>query len=319
MTKHLFGSIITPYGLAANNRGETEGNLTTLQKILWNDETRSTVSAEAIRWAVRYYWQTRAEDGDEALQTNRIWDDATSDNRWRDASWDGWFAKGRTYIDDDVLGYMDAKAAKEEGNDSETSADERKGEAGKGKGGKKKPAKGKATKRRGVLELTRAISLTPFVGDATFNAKSGEKGSTSLYAAEVHATRFQFGFAMTPHRLHDTSRLAPTLDALVSLGEVAGNHSRFLFDFSPESIVLRWTDDAAPRMIYAFDEVDGKVNVKALIARVSAGDIAPEELVVGGDAVRSGAKGALEGLGVAAFDGVKAAVGAMKERIGRAS
>ena len=43
--------------------------------------------------------------------------------------------------------------------------------------------KGTAIKRRGALEVTRAISLTPFAGDITFNAKSGEKSSTSLYGA----------------------------------------------------------------------------------------------------------------------------------------
>lgn len=311
MSKHLFGAVVTHYGLAANNRGENEGNLITLQKVLWNDETRSTVSAEAIRWAIRYYWQMRAESGEEALQTNRIWDDATSDNRWRDTGWSGWSSAGRTYIDDDVLGFMVAEAAKVEGNESEAPPEK--------PGTKKRPAKGKATKRRGVLELTRAISMTPFVGDATFNAKSGEKGSTSLYATEVHATRFQYGFAMTPQRLHDQARLAPTLDAILSLGEVAGNHSRFLYDFSPESIVLRWTDDAAPRLLYAFEETNGQVNLNQLLHRVAAGDIPASELVVGGGVVRNGGESHFAQHGVAAFEGVKAAVGAMKERMGRAS
>jgi len=56
MSKHLFGLIATPYGAAANNRGENEGNITTLQKLLWKGDVNTTVSAEAIRWALRYYW-----------------------------------------------------------------------------------------------------------------------------------------------------------------------------------------------------------------------------------------------------------------------
>jgi CRISPR-associated protein Cst2 len=32
---HVFANIVTPYGTAANNRGETEGNVTTLQKLIW--------------------------------------------------------------------------------------------------------------------------------------------------------------------------------------------------------------------------------------------------------------------------------------------
>ena len=90
-------------------------------------------------------------------------------------------AKGRSgcrwnpsrYIDDDVLGFMVAEAGKTEGNDAEGSEPR----------GKKTRVKGTAIKRRGALEVTRAISLTPFAGDITFNAKSGEKSSTSLYGA----------------------------------------------------------------------------------------------------------------------------------------
>ena len=94
------------------------------------------------------------------------------------------------------------------------------------KGKKKSRVKGIAIKRRGALEVTRAISLTPFAGDITFNAKSGEKSSTSLYGTEVHATRYQYGFALTPQSLHVQSRTLPVIDAIVGLSEVAGNQSR---------------------------------------------------------------------------------------------
>ena len=53
MTLHVFANFVTPFGTAANNRAETEGNMTTLQKLLWMGETHSTVSAEAIRFALR--------------------------------------------------------------------------------------------------------------------------------------------------------------------------------------------------------------------------------------------------------------------------
>ena len=68
MSLHVFASIVTPFGTAANNRSETEGNITTLQKILWMGETHSTVSAEAIRFALR-----RRLGGEE--ETNRAWDE----------------------------------------------------------------------------------------------------------------------------------------------------------------------------------------------------------------------------------------------------
>jgi CRISPR-associated protein Cst2 len=60
MGKHLFGLIVTDHGTAANNRGESEGNITTLQKILWNGEVHTTVSAEALRWAIRYHCRSYA-------------------------------------------------------------------------------------------------------------------------------------------------------------------------------------------------------------------------------------------------------------------
>lgn len=108
MSFHLFGNILTGYGTAANNRGENEGNITTLQKILWKGEVHTTVSAEAIRWALRYYWQT-AGNGDEV---NRRWDDDANDNIWQDQNFDD-----NKFIDDDVLGFMRAEGAKIEASD----------------------------------------------------------------------------------------------------------------------------------------------------------------------------------------------------------
>ena len=254
MSLHLFGSVVTYPGIAANNRGETEGNITTLQKLLWKGEIHTTVSAEAIRWAIRYYWQQ------EGIEVNRTWIDEKEDHEWKDASWKGWASSdGKTYIDDDVLGYMHAEGGKTEG------------------------AKGRADKRRGVLELARAISLTPFAGDITFNAKSGEKSRTSLYGTECHATRYQYGFAMTPERLREKARTINAIEAIVNLGEVAGNHSRFLFDFSPESIILRVTEDPAPRILYCFHEdEDGIAKAEELVQRVKNQDVRASELYIGG-------------------------------------
>ena len=47
MTMHLFGTVLTAEAVAANNRGENEGTVSTLQKIIRNGEVFSTVSAEA--------------------------------------------------------------------------------------------------------------------------------------------------------------------------------------------------------------------------------------------------------------------------------
>lgn len=307
MSKHLFGIVVTPYGTAANNRGATEGNITTLQKILWKNEVHTTVSAEAIRWAIRYAWQSAG------IAVNRKWDEEKSDHEWQDQKWLAWTSPDckdkPSFIDDDVLGFMLAEAGKTEGNDAE--ADDG--------GGKKKKAprvKGTCDKRRGVLEVTRALSLTPFAGDITFNAKSGEKGSTSLYGTEVHATRYQYGFAMTPGLLREQSRVISVVDALVSLAEVAGNQSRFLFDFSPETIIFRWTDDFSPRMLYGFGlDAAGGLTVPDLLRRVESGDVKASELVVGGSLAETPDGKKLENAGAFVKGGVLAAATEMKNRI----
>lgn len=299
MTWHLFGNILTNYGTAANNRGENEGNITTLQKILWQGEVHTTVSAEAIRWALRYYWQTAGE-----YQVNRQWDDDKNDNLWRDPNF-----SDELYIDDDVLGFMRADAAKTEANDEEEPTD--------GKKKKKAVPKGTATVKRGVLEVTRAVSTQPFAGDITFNAASGQKGRTSLYGTEVHATRYQYGFALTPDRLKNKSRIHGVLDGLTSLGGVAGNHSRFLYDFAPDSIVLRWTHDFSPRLLYCFEEEDQVTSVPDLIRRIEAGDLNPQELWVAGAICNTEDGERLESMEVNLFAGIKAAVTNLKTTISR--
>lgn len=267
MSMHVFANVVTSFGTAANNRAETEGNITTLQKLLWMGETHSTVSAEAIRFALRRRLSTLEDAG-----TNRAWDEDERVNGWKDHQFKGWASEnGKTYVDDDLLGYMIAEAAKEDGSDD---------------------GKGSAKVRRAVLEVTRAVSLTPWPGDVTFNAASpgatpsaAKKGANNPvpYGTEVHATRYQYGIALTPERLRDKSRAAKAVSALCNLGTVAGNHGRFLFDFSPDAVVFRITEDPAPRLLYCFDTLDDGRSVVAtkLFNRISAEDITANELIVG--------------------------------------
>lgn len=304
MSKHLFGLIVTPHGTAANNRGENEGNITTLQKILWNGEVHSSVSAEAIRFAIRWYWQRR--NGEQAL--NRRWNDEHSRHDWSDSEFTQW----QNFMDDDILGFMSAKAGNAEGNEAEQ---------GQGRRGR---VRGTCDKRRARLEVTRAISLSPFAGDLTFNAASpGATPSASStgrdpvpYGTELHATRYQYGFALTPEYLHAKSRALDVIDAVTNLSDVAGNHARFLFDFSPDSIVFRWTDDFAPRILYGFSTIDnGDLKLPELIRRVEAGDIDAKELVVGGSITTSEQGKVLGTKGAFVTPGVKTAANEIKRRL----
>jgi len=343
MSKHLFGLIVTPYGTAANNRGETEGNITTLQKILWKNEAHTTVSAEAIRWAYRYYWQMK--NGNDSV--NRRWNNETGDHDWQDQTWKPWTSKEQeerklpTFIDDDVMGFMLAEAASTDGNDAldslkedkkkldadlkAISKEEQKSDEAKKLKDQLKVlnekikvmSQGTTDKRKGALEVTRAISLQPFAGDITFNAKSGTKTNTSLYGTEVHATRYQYGIAVTPESLREKSRVLDIIDAVVNLAEVAGNQSRFLYDFAPDSVAFRWTDDFAPRFLYGF-EMDSESNLSfpAVMEKVKNGDIAANELFIGGKIVGTLLDSEKELLGGASLhDGVKGAAGALKAKV----
>lgn len=307
MSIHVFGAVVTHHGAAANNRAESEGNVTTLQKILWFGRVHSSVSAEAIRFALRRRLGEAEERG-----TNRRWDEDARANVWADPEFKGWAGKGGdTYIDDDLLGFMSARAAEEEAGD------------GQAAGGARK--KGTTKARRAVLEVARAISLTPFGGDVTFNAASpgatptaARKGVNPVpYGAEVHATRYQYGFAMTPGRLRSPARAEAAVRALCALGEVAGNHGRFLYDFSPESAVFRITHDPAPRLLYAFreDEKTREVAAEEFIRRVEAGDVPGGELIVAGAFARTEAAQILKGEGATLEPGVRKAAELVCARI----
>jgi CRISPR-associated protein Cst2 len=370
MSKHLFGLIVTPYGTAANNRGENDGNLTTLQKILWKNEVHTTVSAEAIRWAFRYFWQMKNKDS-----VNRFWNSDTLDHEWQDQKWKGWSPEaqdGIIYTDDDVLGFMEALSASQETDTvyaipmtlkdltDEVSSAVEDGDPSKEAKARKKleefeknleklkakwqelqatdskdkaksdgitkeiakirksmGLKGITLNRRGALEVTRAISLSPFVGDITFNAKSGTKSNTSLYGTEVHATRYQYGISLTPESLREKARVLDVIDAIVNLAEVAGNQSRFLYDFAPDSVVFRWTDDFAPRFLYGFDmNSETNLSFPTVLGKVKSGDISATELFVGGQIVQALTDAEKEILnGASLHDGVKAAANALKAKV----
>ena len=67
-THYLYGTILTGEAVAANNRGDNIGNTTTLQKVFHLDDLHTSVSAESIRFAIRYRFQL---DG---LNVNREYD-----------------------------------------------------------------------------------------------------------------------------------------------------------------------------------------------------------------------------------------------------
>ena len=261
MTIHIFGMALSHEGTFSNNRGENEGNTNTLQKVIRNGDLFSTVSAEAIRYALRDGWQQTGETMNRKTLDHRAVE--YTDREFADGSWSN-------RLDDDVLGFMHAK--------DET------------------------VSRRAPLEVTRAISVTPWTGETMHNfASPGSNPAVTSddpipYSVEVHHTRYQFGFALTPDSLgrasnnegsaHDGDekirRIEATLNGLASLRRVGGAHARYFADYSPEILILRVTTDPAPRMLYCFEqhEGSGQISVRALEKKLGR-DIDPKELIIG--------------------------------------
>jgi CRISPR-associated protein Cst2 len=169
------------------------------------------------------------------------------------------------------------------------------------------------------------VSTTPWPG--TISAHFASPGSNPAvstdnsipYQCEVHDTRYQYTFALTPDALlrDKKIRTGKTLLAIQNLCRPGGNHARFLFDFAPEAVVLRWTTDPAPRIMFCFEQgEDGQLSIARLVARVRGGDIDPKELVVGTVENVDGLD-KLRELNVSVFDGVKKAFANVLARVNK--
>jgi len=149
------------------------------------------------------------------------------------------------------------------------------------------------------------------------------------YAVEVHDTRYQYGFAATPEHLgrggmNDKDVLKPKekkervkniLEGVLNLRRVGGNHARYLTDFSPEVLVLRWTDDPVPRLLYCFGQDEhGAITLSSLITKIEGADIEAGEVIIGAGISLDDCS-LLENLGVKVFHGVKKAVESLLEQI----
>ena len=271
---YLFGTLLTHYGSASLNHGKSKGNTSSLQKARWQNKNKfhSVVNSDTIRWALRFYWQQNG------YPINRNWDADEFINYWLDDNFNP-----EKFIDDDVLGFLNLEAVRreitEEVNDSN---DESQSES-------TQRTRIAYPQRLGALGVNRAYSLTPFDGGVTFNSKSGAKDRNSLHFIEFHNTRYQYVFALDSNHLKDKTRIFDVLDGLMSIRQVGGHNNVFCYDFSPESFVLRWTQDPSPDMFYCFEQLETKPGVyvepsisPSLNESVVNEDIEPDELWIGG-------------------------------------
>ncbi len=185
-THYLYGTVLTNEAVAANNRGDNIGNTTTLQKVFHQDDLHTSVSAEAIRFALRYRFQLQE------MQTNRRYNPETGKVKFKDDKWTDWKPSADVFIDDDLMGFMNAAAAakgSEDENADATAAPVADDNAPAATKGKAKKAKGTAYKRPSPLAVGRAISLRPYRGELSYNSTVRKEDGTglSLYISKIQA------------------------------------------------------------------------------------------------------------------------------------
>ena len=169
------------------------------------------------------------------------------------------------------------------------------------------------SKRRGALEVSRAISIDPYWGDVVFGSKGGKKDKNSIHSTQVHNTAYQYTLALTPSSLKDPDRAKLLLDAIPAIKHVGGNHARFLYEFRPESIVIRVTEDPSPWIMNCFERVGDAVGCSRLVRLVDVKDVSASELIVAGEIADTPYGEQLKNLGVNVCRGVKEAIAEAKE------
>ena len=323
MTFHAHLLCLTQIQPSSNNRGENNGNLSTLQKLTIDDDDEKTiVSASALRFGIRSTAYTKYHSQD---KFNRLWN-KDSNSSYYSSDFDP-----ELFWDDDVMGYMSAQAAKAKestGEEAEPAIAEPPANGGKGKPRKSK-ARGVPIVRQSALHITPAISVSSYsqTGGTVFGASSAQKvdsegnsNKTSLHNTEVHMTRYQYSATINPSSLCRTERVLTLIDAISDLSSVGGNHSRYNFHFNPKFVALRWTQECAS----GFNGLDSgfecsgdmrEVSARKLIKMVKYGEIPARELYIASIDLDESEYEELEDLGVNVYYGVKQAFKEFKSQI----
>jgi CRISPR-associated protein Cst2 len=131
----------------------------------------------------------------------------------------------------------------------------------------------------------------------------------------MHHTAYQYAIALTPDSLKDKNRAQIAIDAIASVRHVGGNHARFLYDFRPESIAIRITEDPSPWIMNCFERVGNSVGCPKLVRLVEVKDVPANELIVAGEIADTPDGKQLAALGVKVYRGVKEAVAAAKNAL----
>lgn len=219
--KYLSTLIITNSILAANNRGEGEGNIQTLQKIHTPKGMRTVISGPAIRRAVRdsmqetgaKMWRISIPNPDADNPAGYLYDNGTG-NRVVYMS-DATPASADLYDDTLAFGYFSSP--------------------------KGKP--GQVVKRVSAVEVSSAVSTTPYDNDQAFLQGLKANGKINPVIVERHYTRYHYVVNMNLNDMKERPQAAHfVINALHSL-RVGGSHASNATSLSPDTILWRFHDD----------------------------------------------------------------------------
>jgi CRISPR-associated protein Cst2 len=301
---------------SSNNRGETEGQRSTLNKINDGDNgIRVVFSTESMRYIMRGHYATYGYE----VNRHVVFDEnAKAMYAFHDIerSEDG------VWIDDEVHGYMATKSGTQGKKKKDRGSDEdaqQEAAANDNAAGDEKGKSGDCNKRTGALYCSRAVSLRRWAGNVLFSAaRTNTMNPYSVpYLQEIHEGPYQFTMRVDIASL-DTPGFAPVvLRAMTELGLVAGNHAHDMHDMAADSIVIRVTDDHCPRIQNCFggcQNDDAPPTITRLIDLIERGDVDATEIIVGGTIAKTPDAAKLKSLGVRIFAGVKMAyMEALKE------
>ncbi|OIN97604.1 type I-B CRISPR-associated protein Cas7/Cst2/DevR [Candidatus Desantisbacteria bacterium CG1_02_38_46] len=241
--KALTITYLTPVSFASLNGSDKEAdNISNIKKITRGTEQFPYVSAQAIRRALRDQLAVMGKKLSEGVAATIKKSAATTEQ------------DPKTYIDDDLFGYMGTEEGKE---------------------GKK----GKSTKRTSPIRVSPLVSLHKYEGDLDFATNFmgvAAGGDPNIFETEIHSGLYRGTILIELDRvgcgegfekdLSNTEKAARVKDFLTSFKNLwtSGRQTRFLADISPKFIAAAMLLTKNPIFLESVVPANGGVNVELL-------------------------------------------------------
>ena len=224
--------VISGPGIHCNNRAESQGNLVCLQTCSLGEQQHSLLNAETIRRACR--------DGlTDMLGEDKMFrvSDKTDTNSG--------YGYGSTHtlasIEDGVGELGSVKAVKEKVDVALF---------GLMAVGKTKGDAAINVKLRSVLEVSRAISCTPFEGTSLFTqGVNSATGGISPYNVQIHGTRYMYHITLDLDMI-EPEILKALLTVIFGGLKVGGNHARNAMSLVPDAAIWNFYNVAGNNKLY---------------------------------------------------------------------